>query len=112
MNNKNWDIEYLPEAVVDIAKLDGSVVPQVLKAIAKISTNPLPQSEGGFGKALGNKAGHNLAGLLKVKLKKSGIRIIYYLVRDKDKITIVIVGARTDNEVYKQADLRISKALK
>jgi mRNA interferase RelE/StbE len=42
------------EAVEDLKKLDNSQRVQVIKAIEKVSKNPLPQSEGGFGKVLGD----------------------------------------------------------
>ena len=45
-----WKIEYLREAVEDLKKLDHSQRLQVVKAIDKVSENPLPQAEGGFGK--------------------------------------------------------------
>ena len=108
MSNK-WTIEYFPEAIEDINHLDGSVKSQVVKAIDKISGNPLPQNEGGYGKPLGNKTGLNLTGLLKVKLKQTGIRIVYYLVKNEEKMKVVIVGMRADNNVYKQAAARINK---
>ena len=74
-------MEYLPAAVQDRRQLDGSVRKIVDKAIDTVSTNPLPVGEVGYGKPLGNKAGHNLTGLMKIKLKASGIRIIYQLIR-------------------------------
>ncbi|WP_328598674.1 type II toxin-antitoxin system RelE family toxin [Inconstantimicrobium porci] len=37
----NWEVEYCDEAKKDIKKLDGSQIKQVLKAIEKVSTNPL-----------------------------------------------------------------------
>ena len=77
-----WKVEYLPAALQDRRRLDGSVRKTVDKAIDKVSTNPLPVDEGGYGKPLGNKSGNNLTGLLKIKLKASGIRIIYQIVRE------------------------------
>ena len=65
----NWEVEYCDEAKKDIKKLDGSQIKQVLKAIEKVSTNPLPFNEGGYGKPLGNKSGNNLTGYLKIKLR-------------------------------------------
>ena len=62
-----WKIEYLREAVDDLKKLDHSQRLQVIKAIDKVSENPLPQAEGGFGKPLGNKNSSKLAGYLKIK---------------------------------------------
>ena len=62
--------------------------------------NPLPQNEGGYGKSLGNKQSKNLTGLLKIKLLKLGIRVVYKLVRTDDIMKIIVVAARADDEVY------------
>lgn len=104
-----WHIKYLPEAQKDIEKLDGSQRILVLKAIKKVSTNPLPNSQGGYGKALGNHNNTDLAGLFKIKLKKSGLRIVYQLIQLEDEMVIVVVGARADDEVYNKAEQRIRK---
>ena len=80
-----WAIEYLDEAQKDVRRLDGSQRKQYAKAIDKVCQNPLPANEGGYGTPLGNKGGRNLTGLLKIKLKQSGIRIVYRLVRQDDK---------------------------
>lgn len=50
-----WRIEFLEEATKDMKKLDHSVQVQVLKGIRKVSKNPLPAEEGGYGKPLGKK---------------------------------------------------------
>ena len=107
MSNSDWIVEYTEEALKDLTELDGSVQKIALKAIIKVSKNPLPQNEGGYGKPLGNKHGSNLSNLLKIKLKSSGLRIIYSIKRDAQKMTILIIGIRTDNEVYKEAQKRI-----
>ncbi|MCL2754725.1 MAG: hypothetical protein FWD35_03275 [Oscillospiraceae bacterium] len=51
----------------------------------------------------------NLAGCLKIKLKKSGIRVVYQLIRVDDVMKIIVVAARADDEVYEIAEKRISK---
>ena len=51
----NWEVTYINKAMQDLENLDGMQRKQVLKAIEKVSKNPLPQSEGGYGKALGNQ---------------------------------------------------------
>ena len=48
-----WQVEFLDEALNDLRKLDGSVKLQVLKGICKVSQNPLPTNQGGYGKPLG-----------------------------------------------------------
>ena len=65
--------------------------------------NPLPVEEGGYGKPLGNKDGADLTGLMKVKLKASGHRIVYQVVREKSVMKIIIIGVREDSKVYKEA---------
>ena len=75
----NWKLEYLPEAEKDLKDLNGSQRILVLKAIKKVQQNPLPVAEQGYGKPLGNHSSTNLAGLLKIKLRSAGLRIVYQL---------------------------------
>lgn len=105
----SWSIHYLEEAKNDLKKLDGSLKVQVVRGIEKVAQNPLPQSEGGYGKPLGNKNYTNLTGFLKIKFLNIGIRVVYYLVRKENAMEIVIVSARADNEVYREADKRNKK---
>ena len=72
-----WQIEYLEEAKKDLKKLDRSTQIIVLKGIDKVSENPLPAQQGGYGKPLGNKSGTNLTNLLKIKFRDIGIRVVY-----------------------------------
>ncbi len=96
----SWEIRYTDAAKADLNDLDGSQRKAVLKAMEKVSRNPLPISEGGYGKPLGNKLGNDLTGLCKIKLKKEGIRVVYALIRTETAMNIVVVAARSDNEVY------------
>ena len=104
-----WNVIYMPEAIEDMRKLDGSQRILVRKAINKVKKNPLPASEGGYGRPLGNKHGNDLTGLLKVKLKGAGIRIVYKLLRIDNTMLVVVIGAREDDEVYMIAGSRIIK---
>ncbi len=103
-----WKIKYHPLAEEELAKLDGSVRKIVLKGIIKVSSNPIPQSNGGYGKPLGNKNGNNLTGLLKIKYRDIGIRVVYKLLEDEKihEMYILVISARTDNEVYNLAEKR------
>lgn len=101
-----WRVEFLEEAVEDLRKLDGPVRARVLKAIRKVSLNPLPQNEGGYGKPLGNRNAIDLVGLFKVKLRSDGIRIVYRLQRTEAEMLVVVVGVRADSEVYREAARR------
>ncbi len=103
----NWIVEYLPEAEKDLKSLDGSQRLLVLKAIKKVKQNPMPSYEGGYGKPLGNKSGNDLSGFLKVKLKNAGLRVVYKVIKTYDKMLIIVIGARADEEVYDIAQKRI-----
>lgn len=102
-----WAIEYLREAEKDLLSLDHSQRLQVLKAIEKVSENPLPNYEGGYGKPLGNSSTTKLAGYYKIKLLKLGLRVVYGLVKENDVMKIVVISLRDDNAVYRLAEKRI-----
>lgn len=104
-----WSIEFLEEAAKDMKKLDHSAQIQVLKGITKVSKNPLPVEEGGYGKPLGNKSGINLTNLLKIKFRDLGIRVVYKVERVDGVMKIIVVSARTDEQVYKEAAKRREK---
>ena len=101
-----WELSFLPEGREDLRALDGSQRIRVVKAIAKVQSNPLPSSEGGYGKPLGNKRLSQLSGLMKVKLKSDGIRIVYKLERIEHAMRIVVIGVRSDDAVYREAQKR------
>jgi len=103
-----WGIDYHDKALKDLAGLTKDVNARVIKAINKVAQNPLPQSEGGYGKPLGNRQSSKLAGCMKIKLKSIGIRVVYQLVRVDSVMKIVVVSVRDDNEVYKEAERRIN----
>ena len=65
-----WQVQFLEAAQKDFERLDGSQKQETAKAICKVSQNPLPASEGGYGKPLGAHTDTNLVGLLKIKLKQ------------------------------------------
>ena len=96
----NYRYKYSSEAEKDLDNFNKSQIEQITKAIRKVSQNPLPQNEGGFGKPLGNKQGRNLTGLFKIVLMKLGIRIVYELIRKDEIMEIIVVAARADEEVY------------
>lgn len=102
----NWDVQYLPEADKDLDSLSRRQQIQVKKAIQKVQGNPLPQSEGGYGKPLGHKHGLNLTNLMKIKLRGEGIRIVYKLIKTDSRMLVIVVGIREDDEVYEIAHSR------
>lgn len=104
-----WYVEFLKEAEKDMKKLDHSMQIQVLKGIKKVSQNPLPVDEGGYGKPLGNKSGTKLTNLMKIKFRNIGIRVVYKIERIDEIMKIVVVSVRTDDQVYKEAANRREK---
>lgn len=96
----------IPEAEEDFAKLDGSLRLKVVKALDKLAQNPKAKSEGGFGEPLGNKHGRNLTGFLKIKMRGSGIRIVYDYHEEDETSYVIVIGARKDCEVYDIATRR------
>lgn len=97
-----WQIDYLPEAAADFDSLDHSQQLLVSTAIDKVSKNPLPQAEGGYGKPLRSP----LTGLLKIKLRGAGLRVVYKLERPNSCMLIVVISIRDDDVVYDLAAKR------
>ena len=133
----NWTLKYLPEAAKDFRNLAGNQRITVAKAIDKVLQNPLPVTEGGYGKPLGSRQGNDLSGLLpsgfpcllpsgygkplgsrqgndlsgllKIKLRNAGIRVVYKLIRTESEMLVVVIGMRADDEVYDTAKRRAIK---
>ncbi len=104
-----WLVKFIPEARKELKKLDNSLKRQVLAGIKKVSENPLPQSEGGYGKPLGKSSGTKLTGFFKIKYRGIGIRVVYTLVRTDRIMNIVVVSVREDSYCYNKAEERKNK---
>ena len=107
--NTNYRINFSDEAKIDIKEFNKVQRKQIYKSINKVVQNPLPQNEGGYGKPLGHKQGRNLTGLCKIVLMKLGIRVVYKLIRKDDIMEIIVIAARSDEEVYDIAAKRTMK---
>ena len=94
--NMNYQVKFTPKAEKDRAAFNKYQREQINNAIRKVSQNPLPQNEGGYGKPLGNKQGRNLTGYCKIVLKNLGIRVVYELVRTETTMEIIVIAARAD----------------
>jgi len=44
--------------------------------------------------------------MFKIKFKKPGIRVIYQLKREHERMVVIVVGIRSDDEAYKLAAKR------
>ena len=93
----------------DLKALDGSQRILVLKAIKKVQQNPLPAEENGYGKSLGNYGSTGVAGLLKIKLRAAGLRVVYKLQRTESEMLVILIGVRADEEVYDIASKRAAR---
>ena len=102
----NWTLKFLPEAQKDFEQLAGNQKLLVAKALDKVVQNPVSIYEGGYGKPLGST---DLSGLLKIKLRDAGLRIVYKLVRTETSMLVIVIGARADDAVYKIAEKRAHK---
>ena len=100
-------VNYSDEAKVDLKEFNKAQRRQIYDAVDRVSINPLPQNEGGYGKPLGHKQGRNLTGLCKIVLKKLGIRVVYEVIRTDEIMEIIVIAARSDEEVYDTAEKRI-----
>ena len=99
----SWSVEFLEEAKKDLKRLDRGVQTQVVKGIRKVAQNPVSIHEGGYGKPLGNKNNTDLTGLFKIKYRDLGIRVVYRLEYTETMMKIIVISARTDEQVYKEA---------
>ena len=107
MSEPRWRVVTNEDVEADLRALDGSQRKEVLQSIKKVSMNPLPVSEGGYGKPLGNKNGINLTGCLKIKLLRLGIRVVYRLKRSEHDMQLIVVSVRNENTVYRAAAERL-----
>ena len=105
----SWQVEFLDEAVRDMKRLDHSAQIQVLKGIRKVANNPVSFREGGYGKPLGHQGDADLTGLFKIKFRDLGLRVVYKAEIVDSRMKIIVVSARSDDQVYREAARRRSK---
>ena len=105
----NYSVIYSDEAKDDLKGFSKFQARQIRKMIDRVSQNPLPKNEGGYGNPLGNKGGLNLTGLCKITFKKLAVRVVYQLVRADKIMQVIVIAARADEEVYEIAAKRIKK---
>lgn len=105
----SWNVEFLEEAKKDMKRLDHSAQIQVLKGIQKVAQNPVSVNEGGYGKPLGHHSGKDLTGLYKIKYRDLGLRVVYKTEIVDNRMKIIVVSARSDEQVYREAAKRRMK---
>lgn len=105
----NWNVEFIKEAQRDMKRLDHSAQIQVLKGIRKVAQNHVSAHEGGYGKPLGHHNGADLTGLTKIKSRNLGLHVIYKIEMVDSRMKIIVVSARSDDQVYREAARRRTK---
>lgn len=96
-----YEIEYFPEALKDLEKLDNSVRRLVFKQLNKLAASPE------LGELLGNKAGFDLTGCRKMYVDNKRVRIVYRIFENKIIVEVVAIGERDGMDVYENAAERL-----
>jgi mRNA interferase RelE/StbE len=101
----HYVLNWFDKAKEDYFKLDGDQIIFVDKALDRI-------------KIMGMEAGQQLYGKLykckKLKNRKKGLRIVFKegnSAKNIDIIDIIVIGKRSDNEVYNEAEKRLDDKL-
>ena len=99
-----YKIEIGREVQKDIKKLKLThlQIQKLQLKINEVAVNPLPKAEGGYGEPLSS----NLKGLMKFRFDND-YRVVYQLIRTEEVMKVIIIGLRSDLEVYRNAALRI-----
>ncbi len=88
-----YELEFKDSALKEWQKLDDTLREQFKKKLSAILKSPhIPKARLSGG-----------ANLYKIKLKKSGYRLVYQVFDDVVIVTVVAVGKRERNDVYKIA---------
>lgn len=94
-----YKLRFMPEALEEWRKLDGSVQVNLKKLLAKRLDNPhVP----------GGELHGPLSGCYKIKLRQQGVRLVYSVEDDHLLITVVAVDRRADGVVYESSVARLS----
>lgn len=89
----NWIIEFRPQALRELKKLDPELKRQVLARLESRLVEPeVPKS----------RLSGASSDTYKIKLKRAGLRIVYQVLPQAGKIRVLAVGRR-DSEIYKVA---------
>ncbi len=92
---------FLPVALEEWHRLDGSIRQVLKKLLAKRLDNPhLP----------GGQLHGPLSSCYKIKLKKQGVRLVYAVEDDKLIVMVLAVDRREDDAAYKAAVDRLAAA--
>ncbi len=91
-----YNLHWKPEAEQEFDKLDKSIQKLALPQFNKLIKSPQ------LGLPLGNKAGMDLSGYMKMYFFRKKYRIVYNIDESKNTVTIFAVGKRERMAVYQQ----------
>lgn len=96
-----YKLRFMPEALEEWRRLDGSIKANLKKLLAKRLDRPhVP----------GGELHGPLAGCYKIKLRQQGARLVYFVEDDHLLVTVVAVDKREAGVVYESAMARLSVA--
>lgn len=96
-----YGLRFMPEALEEWHRLDGSVKAPLKKLLAKRLDNPhVP----------GGELHGPLAGCYKIKLRQQGVRLVYSVEDDCLIVTVIAVDKREAGAVYESSLTRVSAA--
>ena len=108
MTRPKFDVRLDPDALKEYEKLDGSVIKIVNKAI-----DELEYRADEVGKVLENKRNMRLHGCKEIKLRGSGIRIVFRITNEVVEILkvvyILVIERRSNDFVFKIASKRFKR---
>lgn len=100
-----YNLKWKPEAEQEFNNLDKAIQQQAFTQLKKLANSPE------LGQPLGNKAGFDLTGYLKLYFFQKKYRIVYELDRKNNEVTIFTIGKREDLKVYRNLAKRLSAEL-
>jgi mRNA interferase RelE/StbE len=86
-------------ALLEWRKLDGSLRSQFKRKLAERLANPCVPSAALSG----------MADCFKIKLRRAGCRLVYRVDEDVVFVTVIAVGRRDRNQVYREAQARLGE---
>ncbi|MGI4859269.1 MAG: type II toxin-antitoxin system RelE family toxin [Janthinobacterium lividum] len=92
----SFELEFLPSALKEWKKLDGTIRQQFRSKLAERLENPFVAPD--------KLSGH--AQRYKIKLRSLGYRLVYEVVNERIVLLVVAVGKREKNEIYDVAAKR------
>jgi len=96
-----YRLKFLPDALDEFQRLDGSVRSNLKKVLAKRLDKPhVP----------GGELHGDLVNCYKIKLRKQGVRLVYQVEDDALVVLVLAVDRREDNAAYRSAIARLVDA--